>query len=58
MMEMFYAQRVILGKASFDAVYPDRKHIPDVLKQAVADILREGGDPNLVPEANIGPTAT
>ena len=43
MMAMLFAQRVILGKTSFDAV-------PDKLKAAVAEILvNECGLPELVP---------
>ena len=43
MMAMLYAQRVILGKNTFDQV-------PKLLKQQVADILiNECGLPELVP---------
>lgn len=43
MMAMLFAQRVILGKNSFDQV-------PKLLKQQVADILiNECGLPELVP---------
>lgn len=44
MMAMLFAQRVILGKNTFDQV-------PALLKQQVADILiTECGLPELVPE--------
>lgn len=42
MMAMFFAQRVILGKNTFDEV-------PKTLKQGVADILIDSGVPELVP---------
>lgn len=42
MMAMFFAQRVILGKTSFDEV-------PITLKAQVAEILLESGLPELVP---------
>lgn len=50
MMAIFFAQRVVLGKASFEAVYGDPKFIPDVLKQAVADELKSSGLEFLVPK--------
>lgn len=43
MMAMFFAQRVILGKTSFD-------QIPNVLKSQVAEILIDSGLMDLVPE--------
>ena len=42
MMAMFFAQRVILGKTTFDQV-------PKALKKGVAEILIESGLPELVP---------
>ena len=42
MMAMFFAQRVILGKTTFDEV-------PKALKKGVAEILIESGLPELVP---------
>lgn len=49
MMAMFFAQRVILGKTSFERV-------PKALKAQVAEILIESGLPELVP-AEYGGTA-
>ena len=49
MMAMFFAQRVILGKNTFDEV-------PKALKPGCAEILRESGLPELVP-AEYGGTA-
>lgn len=43
MMAMFFAQRVILGKTTFNAV-------PNTLKPGVAEILLDSGLPELVPE--------
>lgn len=43
MMAMFFAQRVILGKTTFEEV-------PVALKKAVGDILVESGLADLVPE--------
>lgn len=43
MMTMFFAQRVILGKTTFDEV-------PAALKQGCAEILIDSGLPELVPE--------
>lgn len=43
MMEMFFAQRVILGKSTFD-------DIPQVLRHSVAEILLDSGLMDLVPE--------
>lgn len=43
MMAMFFAQRVILGKTSFEEV-------PNTLKPQVAEILIESGLMELVPE--------
>lgn len=42
MMAMFFAQRVILGKAEF-------ANVPKVLKQGTAEILIDSGLPELVP---------
>lgn len=42
MMAMFFAQRVILGKTTFDQV-------PRTLKQGVAEILIDSGLAQLVP---------
>lgn len=42
MMAMLFAQRVILGKTSFDEV-------PEKLKAAVAEVLLDSGLPELVP---------
>lgn len=42
MMAMFFAQRVILGKNTFDEV-------PKALKPGCAEILLESGLPELVP---------
>lgn len=42
MMAMFFAQRVILGKTTFDKV-------PKALKKGVAEVLIESGLPELVP---------
>lgn len=42
-MAMFFAQRVILGKATFNEV-------PALLKKDVAEILIDSGLPGLVPE--------
>ena len=42
MMAMFFAQRVILGKTTFEQV-------PKALKKAVAEILIDSGVPELVP---------
>ena len=49
MMAMFFAQRVILGKNTFDEV-------PKALKPGCAEILLESGLPELVP-AEYGGTA-
>lgn len=49
MMAMFFAQRVILGKTTFDEV-------PRALKQGVAEVLLDSGLPELVP-AEYGGTA-
>ena len=42
MMAMFFAQRVILGKTTF-------QEVPKTLKQGVAEILLDSGLPELVP---------
>ena len=42
MMAMFFAQRVILGKNTFDEV-------PKALKPGCAEVLLESGLPELVP---------
>lgn len=49
MMAMFFAQRVILGKTSFEQV-------PKALKAGVAEVLIDSGLPELVP-AEYGGTA-
>ena len=49
MMAMFFAQRVILGKTTFEQV-------PKALKKGVAEVLIESGLPELVP-AEYGGTA-
>lgn len=56
MMVLFFAQRVVLGKASFDAPYGDPKYIPDVLKPGVAEALIDGSLGFLVPEEYVGTT--
>lgn len=43
MMTMFFAQRVILGKTTFEDV-------PAALKKGCAEILIDSGLPELVPE--------
>ena len=43
MMAMFFAQRVILGKNTFDEV-------PKALKAGCAEVLIDSGLPELVPE--------
>lgn len=43
MMAMLFAQRVILGKTTFEDV-------PNALKKGVADVLIESGLPELVPD--------
>lgn len=43
MMAMFFAQRVILGKTTFDEV-------PAALKTGVAEVLIESGLADMVPE--------
>lgn len=50
MMAIFFAQRVVLGKASFEAEYGDPKYIPDTLKPAVAEELINSGLGFLVPK--------
>lgn len=42
MMAMFFAQRVILGKTTFEQV-------PKALKKGVAEVLIDSGLPELVP---------
>lgn len=49
MMAMFFAQRVILGKASFEAQYGEQGFIPQQLKAQVAEILIDSGMQELVP---------
>ena len=49
MMAMFFAQRVILGKTTFEQV-------PKALKKGVAEVLIDSGLPELVP-AEYGGTA-
>lgn len=46
MMAMFFAQRVILGKADWGT---DRTSVPPVLRPQVAEILLDSGLPQLVP---------
>lgn len=43
MMAMFFAQRVILGKTAF-------ADVPAALKAGCAEVLIDGGLPELVPE--------
>lgn len=43
MMTMFFAQRVILGKTTFE-------NVPAALKKGCAEILIDSGLPELVPE--------
>lgn len=50
MMAIFFAQRVVLGKAGFEAEYGDSKYIPDTLKPAVAEELINSGLGFLVPK--------
>ena len=49
MMTMFFAQRVILGKTTFEDV-------PAALKKGCAEILIDSGLPELVPEEFRGKT--
>ena len=49
MMAMFFAQRVILGKTTFDKV-------PKALKKGVAEVLIDSGLPEFVP-SEFGGTA-
>ena len=49
MMAMFFAQRVILGKTTFE-------NVPKALKAGVAEVLIDSGLPELVP-AEYGGTA-
>ena len=49
MMAMFFAQRVILGKTTFE-------NVPKALKKGVAEVLIDSGLPELVP-AEYGGTA-
>ena len=51
MMAIFFAQRVVLGKASLEADYGDPKFIPDVLRKQVAENLIDSGLDYLVPKA-------
>lgn len=46
MMAMFFAQRVILGKADWGT---GRTSVPNALRQQVAEILLDSGLPELVP---------
>lgn len=46
MMAMFFAQRVILGKADWGT---DRTSVPKALRHQVAEILLDSGLPELVP---------
>lgn len=50
MMVIFFAQRVLLDKATFEAPYGDPKYIPDVLKQGVAEELINSGLGFVVPK--------
>ena len=43
MMAMFFAQRVVLGKTTFEDV-------PTALKKGCAEVLIDSGLPELVPE--------
>lgn len=56
MMAMFFAQRVILGKASFSANFGEQGYIPPVLRSEVAEILLESGLSELVPTEYKAPT--
>ena len=51
MMAMFFAQRVILGKTSFERV-------PKALKAGVAEVLIDSGLPELVPPEYGGTAGT
>ena len=57
MMIEFFAQRVVIGKANFSAVFGDPEYIPDVLKEAVARKLIDEGLAMFVP-ASYGGIAT
>lgn len=57
MMAMFFAQRVILGKASFSASYGEQGYIPMTLREPVAEILIESGLSYMVPAEYGGTTA-
>lgn len=46
MMAMFFAQRVILGKADWGT---GRTSVPNTLRQQVAEILLDSGLPELAP---------
>lgn len=56
MMAMFFAQRVILGKAFFSANFGEQGYIPPTLRGPVAEVLLESGLNDLVP-AEYGGTA-
>lgn len=51
MMAIFFAQRVVLGKASFEAEYGDPMFIPNVLREQVAENLIMSGLEFLVPKS-------
>lgn len=51
MMAIFFAQRVVLGKASFEAEYGDPKFIPEVLREQVAENLIDSGLGYMVPKS-------
>lgn len=51
MMAIFFAQRVVLGKASFEAEYGDPTFIPEVLREQVAENLIMSGLDFLVPKS-------
>lgn len=51
MMAIFFAQRVVLGKADFAAEYGDPKYIPEVLREQVAENLIMSGLEYLVPKS-------
>lgn len=51
MMAIFFAQRVVLGKASFEAEYGDPKFIPEALREQVAENLIDSGLSYMVPKS-------
>ena len=50
MLAIFFAQRVILGKADFSVEYGDSKYIPEPLREQVAENLITSGLGYLVPK--------